>query len=108
MASYMPIKGRYRPYDEDVEYLYIGRYTTDIPSHWEAKVRRSDDRVTNVLEEFRVEFSGPLVDLGIDHQGLAHVMIEQAIQQWVSTGKVASWINWHALIRAEEDAEVRD
>src|SRR6266481_3853651 len=59
-------QGRYRPYDEDTEYLYVGRYTADFPSHWEAKVRRSDDRFRDVLKEFRVELSGPLVDIKTD------------------------------------------
>src|SRR5438876_8086053 len=35
-------------------------------SHWEAKVRRSDDRFRDVLKEFRVELSGPLVDIKTD------------------------------------------
>jgi hypothetical protein len=29
MINYQGIKGRYRPYDEDKEYLYIGRYTAN-------------------------------------------------------------------------------
>jgi hypothetical protein len=107
MAKYVRINGRYRPYDEGNEYLYIGRYTADIPSHWEAKVRRSDDRFQNVLTEFRVELSGPLVDLDINHRALAHLFIEHAIQEWVSTGKATSWINWYALMRAEK-TEVLD
>jgi hypothetical protein len=63
MTDYIGVKGRYRPYDQDTEYLYIGRYTTDFPSHWETKVHRSDDRFSDVLKEFRVELSGPLVDI---------------------------------------------
>jgi hypothetical protein len=66
MTNYQGIKGRYRPFDEDTEYLHVGRYTADFPSHWEAKVRRSDDRFRDVLKEFRVELSGPLVDIKTD------------------------------------------
>jgi hypothetical protein len=29
MTDYIGVKGRYRPYDQDTEYLYIGRYTAD-------------------------------------------------------------------------------
>ena len=111
MIDYMGVKGRYRPYDEDTEYLYIGRYIADFPSHWEAKVRRSDDRFRDVLKEFRVELSGPLVDINMDAT-LRHALvigaIEQAIQGWVSSGKATTWINWQALMSAEEKTEVLD
>jgi hypothetical protein len=111
MTDYMGIKGRYRAYDEDTEYLYIARYTADFPSHWEAKVRQSDDRFRDMLKEFRVELSGPLVDIKMDAR-LRHALvigaIEQAIQAWVSSGKVTIWINWHALMSAEEKTEVLD
>jgi hypothetical protein len=111
MPNYTGVKGRYRPYDQDTEYLYIGRYTADFPSHWEAKVRRSDDRFSDVLKEFRVELSGPLVDIEID-AALRHAVvvgaIEQAIQEWVSSGKVTAWINWHALMSAEAKTKVLD
>jgi hypothetical protein len=111
MADYMGVKGRYRPYDGDTEYLYIGRYTADFPSHWEAKVRRSDDRFRDVLKEFRVELSGPLVDIKMEVT-LRHALmigaIEQAIQEWVSSGKVTTWINWHALMSDEQKTGVLD
>ena len=111
MTDYIGVKGRYRPYDQDTEYLYIGRYTADFPSHWEAKVRRSDDRFRDVLKEFRIELSGPLVDIemgGTLRHALAVGAIEQAIQEWVSSGKVTTWINWHALLSAEEKTKVLD
>jgi hypothetical protein len=111
MTHYTGVKVRYRPYDHDTEYLYIGRYTADFPSHWEAKVRRSDDRFSDVLKEFRVELSGPLVDIEIDAT-LRHALvvgaIEQAIQEWVSSVKVTAWINWHALMSAEAKTKVLD
>lgn len=105
------LPGRYRPYDEDTEYLYVGRYTADFASHWEAKVRRSDDRFRDVLKEFRVELSGPPVDIKTDPatlHALALSAIEHAIQEWVSSGVVAHWINWHALKSADEKTEVVD
>ena len=111
MIGYQGIKGRYRPYDEDAEYLYIGRYTADFPLDWEAKVRRSDDRFRDVLTEFRVELSGPLVDIKTDPatlHALVFSSIEQAIQEWVSSGAVAHWINWHALKSADEKTVVLD
>lgn len=105
MTDYMGVNGRYRPYDEDTEYLYIGRYTADFPSHWEAKVRRTDDRFRDVLKEFRVKLSGPLVDIKMDarlRRALVIGAIEQAIQAWVSSGNVTTWINWRALMSAEK------
>jgi hypothetical protein len=111
MTDYIGVKGRYRPFDQDTEYLYIGRYTADFPSHWEAKVRRSDDRFRDVLKEFRIELSGPLVDIemgGTLRHALAVGAIEQAIQEWGSSGKVTTWINWHALLSAEEKTKVLD
>lgn len=85
MINYQGIKGRYRPYDEDKEYLYIGRYTADFPSHWEAKVRRSDDRFRDALKEFRVELSGPLVDLKMDAT-LRHALVIGAVEQGSTNG----------------------
>jgi hypothetical protein len=111
MINYQGIKGRYRPCDEDKEYLYIGRYTANFLSHWEAKVRRSDDRFRDVLKEFRVELSGPLVDIKTDPttlHALAFFAIEHAIQEWVSSGTVTHWINWHAPKGAGEKTEVLD
>jgi hypothetical protein len=74
-------------------------------------VRRSDDRFRDVLKEFRIELSGPLVDIemgGTLRHALAVGAIEQAIQEWVSSGKVTTWINWHALLSAEEKTKVLD
>jgi hypothetical protein len=34
--------------------------------------------------------------------------IEHAIQEWVSSGAVAHWINWHALKSADEKTVVLD
>src|ERR1700720_2794174 len=109
MINYQGVNGRYRPYDEAIEYLYIGRYTADFPSHWEAKIRRSDDRFKDVLKESRVEFSGPLVDIETGpglRRALVIDAIERAIQEWVSSGTVTNWINWHALKGADEKAQV--
>ena len=109
MTKWHGINGRYRPNDEGTEYLFIGRYTADIPSHWEAKVRRSDDRFRDVLKEFRVELSGPLVDIKMDSRfrhALTVGAIEQAIQEWVTSGKVTTWINWHARLTAAEKTAV--
>jgi hypothetical protein len=39
---------------------------------------------------------------------LALSAIEHAIQEWVSSGVVAHWINWHALKSADEKTEVLD
>jgi hypothetical protein len=110
MVNYVGINGRCRPYDEDTEYLYIGRYTADFPSHWEAKVRRDDDHFRDVLKEFRVELSGPLVDIKTDLSTLRALVagaIEDAIQGWVSSGAVTNWINWHSLMNADEKSEVQ-
>jgi hypothetical protein len=111
MTDYIGVKGRYRPYDQDTENLYIGRYAADFPSHWEAKIRRSDDRFSDVLTEFWVELSGPLVDIEMDAT-LRHALvvgaIEQAIQEWVSSGKVTAWINWYALMGAQTKTKVLD
>ena len=109
MTDHVSVKAG--PYDEDTEYLYIGRYTADFPSLWEAKVRRSDDRFRDLLKEFRVELSGPLVDIKMDatlRLALVIGAIEQAIQAWVSSGKATTWINGHALMSAEEKTEVPD
>jgi len=111
MTDYIGVKGRYRPNDQDTEYLYIGRYTADFPSHWEAKVRRSGDRFRDALKEFRVELSGSLVDIEMDatfRRALVVGAIEEAIQEWVSYGKVTTWINWYALMSAEEKTKVLD
>ena len=111
MINYQGIKGRYRPYDEDTEYLYFGRYTADFPSHWEAKVRRSDDRFRDVLKEFRVELSGPLVDIKTDSatlHALALSAIEHAIQEWVSSGVVAHWIRLARHQKRRRETEVLD
>jgi hypothetical protein len=111
MTNYIGVKGRYRPNDQDTEYLYIGRYTADFPSHWEAKVRRSDDRFRDVPKEFWIELSGPLVDIemgGTPRHALAVGAVEQAIQEWVFSGKVTIWINWHALLSTEENTRMLD
>jgi hypothetical protein len=64
-----------------------------------------------VLKEFRVELSGPLVDIKTDPATLHALVlssIEHAIQEWVSSGAVAHWINWHALKSADEKTVVLD
>ena len=71
----------------------------------------SDDRFRDVLKEFRIELSGPLVDIemgGTLRHALAVGAIGQAIQEWVSSGKVTTWINWQALLSAEEKTKVLD
>jgi hypothetical protein len=80
-------------------------------AHWGAKVRRSDDRFRDLLKDFRVELSGPLVDIKMDTTlrcALVIGAIEQAIQEWVFSGKITTWINWHALMSSDEQREVLD
>jgi hypothetical protein len=70
-----------------------------------------DDRFREALKEFRVELSGPLVDIKMDatlRDALVIGAVEQAIQEWGSSGKITTWINWHALMSTDEKMEVLD
>ena len=52
-----------------------------------------------------------LVDIKTDPatlHALVSSSIEHAIQEWVSSGAVAHWINWHALKSADEKTVVLD
>src|SRR5215831_6697561 len=80
MKEYKRIWGSYQSDQNNTEYRYGGRYTSDRPSNWEAKIWPSNDPCQNMFNDYSVTLSGPLVDVAADGDSL-RAMVGLAVEQ---------------------------